>query len=184
MLTCQLQYRLFELSHRNSEVDPFTGETTVWIHPSASTPPGPSMPVRPRLRSQLPPSSPMKKETPADRSPNSPSMSQPPLQADQNEAMKPSPTVRETMRPLQKEANCSFIKPVSLMSFHQMCIPVCNLFSSISKLCYVLGGDRAANRGQTSVAELLHSITGFGCHTREGVRNSRQGLWIHPKFVV
>lgn len=48
LLHHRTQNHLFDSRHHNLVVDLFTGELTVWIYASTFTPPGPSMPVRPR----------------------------------------------------------------------------------------------------------------------------------------
>lgn len=44
VLTCQNHYRLFDSNHYISEVDPYTGETRIWIHVLTFTLPDPVIP--------------------------------------------------------------------------------------------------------------------------------------------
>lgn len=96
--------------------------------------------------------------------------------------MRQWPTARESGRPLHKETNRSFIKFVSLTLLPQMRAPICNLFSVMDKLNYVLGGLEAANYRQTSVDELLFTVVGFDRRTQEGLEPSHQRAIDPSKF--
>lgn len=155
VLTRQKQFYVFDSSHHTSEVKLFTGEIDVWIHASTCTPPGSSIPIRPLLCSQLPSSSPMQIEPPTDWTAALHPMSYPYIQTDQYEAIKPSWTTRESVRPLQKETICPFIEPVTLTLFLQLRILLCDLLFSFRSLRCVLGSIGAANCGKTSILGIM-----------------------------
>lgn len=75
----QTQYHIFISSLHITEFDLFIGETTVLIHASASTQPGPSTPIIPRSRLQLPCPSKMLVGNSANRSPGPLPELQPPM---------------------------------------------------------------------------------------------------------
>lgn len=104
-------------------------------------------------------------------------MSQPPMQSAQNEKMEPCLIAMESGRPLIKTTSHSFFKILLLSIFLQMRILLCSVLSSIPKLCYVVGGPRAPNRGQTRIDDLLCILEGFDFDrlTQERAINSRQG---------
>lgn len=114
----------------------------------------------------------MQIEPPADLTPLSLPIAQPLAQANQNELMVPSPTTRESGRLLQKGTNSPFVKHVSHASFLQMHLSLCDHLSSMPNLRYGLEGLGAADRGQTSVDELLRYVAGFGHRTLEGMTSS------------
>lgn len=127
--------------------------------------------VIPRLQSQLPSSSSIQIELLAACTPVPLIGSQRPMHADRNELMKPSRTSREPKSPLQNETSSLFIEPASYTSFYQMRIPFRDPLSFMPNLRYILEGLRAANYGQTSVDELLHTITGYGSSRHNSCRN-------------
>lgn len=120
------------------------------------------MSVRPQVQLQLPLSSPIQIEPPAYCTPAPFSVFQPPVRADQNEPMKPSPTVKESERPLQKETNRPLMKLVTPTSIFDMHITFRNVISSMPSLRFVLGCLEAVSRKQTNVDELLRFIRIFG----------------------
>lgn len=79
-----------------------------------------------------------------------------------------SPITRKSGRPLQKETDGPFTKPVSFRSFLQTLIPLRSILSSMPTLRYVLGSLGVATRGQTNVEEGLRTIAGFGRRIRKG----------------
>lgn len=80
----------------------------------------------------------------------------------------------ESGRPLQKEINRLFLKPVSLTSLLQVRILPCNLLFSMFSLRYVLGGPGAAGRGVTSVDKLLRTIASFSHRVQQILPNSHR----------
>lgn len=107
--TRQTEYKRFGSSHNASEVDLFTGMTTVLIYASTSKPSGLSITFRTRFRSQLPSSSQMQIAIAAGHTPVRLPVSKPPMQADRNEPMELSPTARELEGTLQNGTNSPFI---------------------------------------------------------------------------
>lgn len=171
---CKMHYHLFNTRHHTSEIYPFTRETTVRIYASKSTKPVPAVPIRLLLRLQLPLPSSMHIEHFADHSSAPLPMSRPPMQAIHNQLVKPSPTNRELVRPLQNETNRPFRKSVFLSLFLQMRISLSNPFPFLSHSRYVLESLRTVNCRQTRIDELPCAMADFNFHMQKELTNSRQ----------
>lgn len=106
------------------------------------------------------------------------------MQTVHDELLEPSTIARELKRLLQKATIRNFHELVSLIFFRQTRIALRNLSSSMPKFRYVLRCLEAANRRHAKVDELLRTIAGFSCRTKEGLIKASRGLFIHPKFAV
>lgn len=71
---------------------------------------------------------------------------------------------------------------MSLTLFLQMQFPLRSLHVSMPILRCVFGRLGAANRGKTSVHDLLRTIADLSRRTQEGLTNNSQRLRMHPKI--
>lgn len=107
----------------------------------------------------------MQMDPAAERTSTTFPQAQPTWQAAANIDMKFPPTAKESVCPLQRGINCFFVDSVSHSSFLNTRILQWELLQVMLNERHVLVGLELVNRGQTSVDEVVQTISGFGCRT-------------------